>query len=74
MVMSATLDAAAFARFFGNAKTIYLQVLASAMPPPMLMRRLDHALTQGLRTRRAGSIQWIHCTYRKPRIATLTRR
>ena len=30
VVMSATLDAAAFARFFHNAKTVYLQVFAPA--------------------------------------------
>ena len=46
VVMSATLDAAAFARFFSNANTVYLQVLASTLPL-MLMRRLTHKLNQG---------------------------
>ena len=35
VVMSATLDAAAFARFFGNANTVYLQVSASATLLPI---------------------------------------
>lgn len=73
VVMSATLDAAAFARFFGNANTVYLQVLAGATLLQS-MRRLSRTLKQGLRTHRAGSIQWIPCTCRKPRTATSTQR